>query len=133
MNQAASDFHHTTRQLTSAAEEARRAIESIRSTISGAAETARRASVDLTQTFLREYRWSVFSVCGAALTLGFGLGVLSHLWIDTPGQNPQPVVTPAFEQAPQTHKRSVSAVKSAQRKRVQQNASAEATSPGSKE
>jgi len=48
------------------------------------AETARRASVDLTQTFLREYRWSVFSVCGAALILGFGLGVLSHLWIDTP-------------------------------------------------
>ena len=136
MNQAASDFHRTARHLTvscdHAADVAHQAIESVRSALSGTTEAAKQASEDLRNTFLLDYRWSLF-VCALVLAVGFGLGMISDWWIGAPGQKPQPVITQAVQQAPQTHTSPVSAVKSAHKKRALPDSPAERPSPGSKE
>jgi hypothetical protein len=137
MNQAASDFHRTARQLTAscdhAAEVAHQAIESVRSALSGTAEAAKQASEDLRHTFLLDYRWSLFAVCTLVLAVGFGLGMLSDWWIGAHGRKPQPVITQAVQQAPQTHTSPASPVKSTHKKPAPPKTPAEAASPGSKE
>jgi len=101
--QVALEFDHTSKQLTDsyrgAAGEARRALNEMRASIEYAADTAKQAAHDLTHTFLREYKWSVFALCTVALALGFALGTLFYRWSNSPSTTPEAapstVVVPA--------------------------------------
>jgi len=101
--QVALEFDHTSKQLTDsyrgAAGEARRALNEMRASIEYATDTAKQAAHDLTHTFLREYKWSVFALCTVALALGFALGTLFYRWSNSPSTTPKAapstVVVPA--------------------------------------
>jgi ElaB/YqjD/DUF883 family membrane-anchored ribosome-binding protein len=85
--QIAGEFDHSSKQLTDsyrgAAGEARRALNELRASIEYATATATQAAHDLTHTFLREYKWSVFALCSVALAVGFALGTLYYRWINS--------------------------------------------------
>ena len=106
----------------------------MRSALSQTTEAAKQASEDLRHTFLLDYRWSLFAICALVLAVGFGLGMVSDLWIGALTQKSQPAVTQAIQQAPQMHTSPASATgKSARKKRTQPNALAETPSSGTKE
>ncbi|MGA8437827.1 MAG: hypothetical protein WB714_06330, partial [Candidatus Sulfotelmatobacter sp.] len=106
--QVAVEFDHTSKQLTDsyrgAAGEARRALDEMRASIEYATATAKQAAHDLTHTFLREYKWSVFALCTLALALGFALGTLFYRWINstpnTPESSPNTAVVPVLPSEP---------------------------------
>jgi len=106
--QVALEFDHTSKQLTDsyrgAAGEARRALNEMRASIEYATDTAKQAAYDLTHTFLREYKWSIFALCTLALALGFALGTLFYRWINSPSTTPEAapstVVVPASASDP---------------------------------
>jgi len=84
-----------------AAQEARRAVSSIRSEISAAADAAERAANQLSLTFHKAYRWSAYSLSGLAVVIGFVLGAMFEYWIFSP---PKPVAetpAPVVQAAPQ--------------------------------
>ena len=59
-------------------------------------EEVKQATRSLTQTFLREYKWSVLVLCAIALMLGFSLGIVWQHWREKPAQvaaMPVPVVS----------------------------------------
>ena len=49
-------------------------------------EEAKEATQLLKQTFLREYKWLVLTLCTAALLLGFSLGIVWQHWREKPAQ-----------------------------------------------
>ncbi len=84
--QVAGEFDESSKQLTDAyrgaAGDARRALDEIRRTIECTTAAAKQSAYDLTHTFLREYRWSVFALCSIALAVGFALGTLYYRWVN---------------------------------------------------
>jgi hypothetical protein len=105
MKKASSEFVSTASTLgnsyTGAAEEAHRAIGSIRTAISGAAEMARSAAEDLSVKFHDAYWTTLIGLVGAALLLGTFLGGVLERWIDPPKQVViERVITPPIESAP---------------------------------
>lgn len=85
--QVAADFDRSSKYLANAyrvaAEDARKSLEDMRLTIQTATSCAKQSATELTQTFLREYKWSVLVLCSAALAVGFSLGILWHRWINS--------------------------------------------------
>lgn len=86
--QAATEFEQAARERTASQQvlitDARQALDQVQSAIRGAAETAKECAQDLTQTFRREYKWSVLVLCVSALLLGVSLGILYEHWIYAP-------------------------------------------------
>ena len=112
--QVAGEFDRSSKQLTDsyrgAAKEAHQALDEIQASIENATATAKRAANDLTQTFLREYKWSILVLCSAALVMGFALGILYYRWTNPAALEPTPntvvVQAPphaAAPNAPATH------------------------------
>ena len=99
--QIAGEFDQSSKELTDsyrgAAGEARRALNDLRTGIEYATDAAKQAAHDLTHTFLREYKWSVYALCSVALAVGFALGTLFYRWVNQPAPEPAPtaVVSPS--------------------------------------
>ena len=88
IKKAGSEFGSTARSLgdayTGAANDARRAIDNLVSSIRGAAQTAQSAAEDLSCKFKDAY-WGVLAgLSAAALLLGLVLGGVLDKWIDPP-------------------------------------------------
>jgi hypothetical protein len=117
-------FHKSTRDLIDTqdkvADHARHAIDRMQSGIEKASGTAERAVEKLNQTFIFQYRWSVFALTSSALVVGFLLGMLSFVWMSTPAQAAQRQVTAPAIVATQPDTPPV-APKQAGKKRVQGN------------
>jgi hypothetical protein len=88
MKEATAAFGQTAstlaRSYQGAAEEARRAMGGMETSISRAADAAGRAASELSWVFNRTYRWSLYALCGLALLIGLGLGMLLQRWIEPP-------------------------------------------------
>lgn len=69
-----------------AAGEAQRAVDSLRTTISGAARTARQVLEDLSVKFHDAYWATLIGLASAALLLGMVLGAALERWLDPPRQ-----------------------------------------------
>ena len=86
--QAATEFEQATRELTTSQQaltkDARLTLDQVQSAIRRATETAKDCAQDLTQTFRREYKWSVLVLCISALLLGVSLGILYGHWMYAP-------------------------------------------------
>jgi hypothetical protein len=64
-----------------AAEDARRSINEIRSSVSAAAATAQTAAQQLSKSFHLEYRWSLYSLTTGGIFVGLALGALLDHWV----------------------------------------------------
>ena len=88
MKTVTAEFRQTSGKLGHAyrgtVEQAQQAIERIENSIDRAAESARNAARDLSITFRREYRWSLYALSSLALLIGLILGVLFQRWVDAP-------------------------------------------------
>ena len=73
-----------------AVQEARHAIAKIEHTVSAAAATSRRAAEELSTTFQREFRWSLYALVSVGMVLGLGVGMLFEHWVETPPNAPAP-------------------------------------------
>lgn len=86
--QTAIEFDHSSRQLLNDCRNTSKrfndALADMREMIGDATEVAKEAAQTLTNTFLREYKWSVLMLCTSALMLGFSLGIIWHRWISSP-------------------------------------------------
>jgi gas vesicle protein len=88
MRQVATEFEQAARELAASQQaitkDARQALDQVHSAIRRAAETAKDCARDLTQTFRREYKWSVLVLCVSALLVGISLGILYEHWTYPP-------------------------------------------------
>lgn len=75
-----------------AAEDARKAVASLKSEISHAAETAARFTKEVTEKSSKAYRSSLMMIVGGALIIGLAMGMMFERWLFTP---PAQVVQPA--------------------------------------
>jgi hypothetical protein len=95
--QVARDFDLSSKQLAIsyrvATEDARRSMEDMRLTIQTTTNTAKQCATELTDTFLREYKWSVLALCSAALAVGFSLGILYYRWANSSPEPAQNTIT----------------------------------------
>ena len=117
-------FHKSARELIDSqdkvADHTRHAIDRMQSGIEKSSASAERAAERLSQTFVFQYRWSVFALTSAALAVGFLLGMLMHVWIGAPVQAAQgysaaPAIVAAQPDAPPV------AAKQTGKKKVQAN------------
>lgn len=107
-----SDFSTTSDSLghayRGAAEDARRAIESLKSETALAAKNAARFTKEVSEKFTKAYTWALFMVVGGTLIMGMALGMILERSLFVPQTViqqvpavPQPAPSPALE-APAT-------------------------------
>jgi len=88
MKKITADFRQTSvtvgHAYHGAAEQAREAIAKMDRAIYHAAQTAQNAATDLSTSFRREYRWSLYALSGLALVIGLIFGILFQRWVDAP-------------------------------------------------
>lgn len=96
LKQTTAEFGVTAGSLTnsyrSTAEQARRAIGNMETTISNASDAAGRAVKELAWVFNKAYRWSVFTLVGLAVLIGLFLGMIIDRWIYSPEPPVKPVI-----------------------------------------
>jgi len=90
--QAATQFGYSCKQVN---ETCRNTTKDFLDSLSGmstmieiTSEEVKQATQSLTQTFLREYKWSVLVLCAIALMLGFSLGIVWQHWREKPTEAP---------------------------------------------
>jgi len=87
--QAATEFGYSSKQMIencrNTTVECREALNHMSTMILTTTEEAKEATQTLTETFLRKYKWSVLTLCTAALMLGFSLGIVWQHWREKPG------------------------------------------------
>jgi hypothetical protein len=74
-----------------AAEDARKAVASLKSEISQATDNAARFTGELAEKYSKAYRWSLSMLAGGSLIMGLALGMMLERWLLSP---PAPVVQP---------------------------------------
>jgi hypothetical protein len=88
MKSAADEITGAVRKLANSyggvTENANKAIDRIRESISSAAEAAAQAAKDLSRTFHRHYRGMLYTLCSLAIMVGIGIGMLFQRWIEDP-------------------------------------------------
>lgn len=84
-----------------AAEDARKAVASLKTEISQASAAAARFTTELTERYSKAYRWSMFMLAGGAFIIGLAIGMMFERWLFTPPpavvQTAAPVAQPAPE------------------------------------
>ncbi len=83
---------HLGHSYRGAAEDARKAVASLKTEISQAAENASRLTTELSQAFSKAHRWSLFMLAGGALIIGLMIGMMFERWLLSP---PPRIVEPA--------------------------------------
>jgi ElaB/YqjD/DUF883 family membrane-anchored ribosome-binding protein len=107
MKNVCSEFSTTADNLgdayRGAAEDARKAVASLKSEISQAAESAARFTSKLNETYSKAYRWMLIMFAAGALIIGLAIGMMFERWLLSPvppvAQPAAPVVQPPFEPA----------------------------------
>ncbi len=84
-----------------AAEDARKAVASLRSEISQAAENAARLTSKLNETFSRAHRWMLVMLVGGALIIGMAIGMMFERSLFSPPERVVERVAPVVQPAPQ--------------------------------
>jgi hypothetical protein len=101
--QAATEFDYSSRQVIencrSTTKECCEALGRMRTMIQITSEEAKEGTQLLRRTFLREYKWSVLTLCTTALMLGFSLGITWQHWREKPPQV-APTAIPVLSQTP---------------------------------
>jgi methyl-accepting chemotaxis protein len=64
-----------------AAEDARKAVASLKSEISQAAESAERFTSQVSETFSTAYRWLIIMLAGGAVVIGLAIGMMFERWL----------------------------------------------------
>lgn len=99
INETSKEFHKTAAQITSSysgvAEAARVAIDQLEASIGQASITARSATKELSQSYNKFHKWTMVALCGAALSVGMGFGVVLDEWIRPAAPAPVQQVAPA--------------------------------------
>ena len=84
-----------------AAEDARKAVASLKSEISQAAESAERFTKNVSETFSTAWRWLLIMLAGGALIIGLAMGMMFERWLlsrpEPAVERAAPVVQPAPE------------------------------------
>jgi hypothetical protein len=75
-----------------AAEDARKAVASLKAEITQASESAARFTSELAEKCSKAYRWSLVMITGGALIMGLAVGMMFERWLLSP---PEAVVEPA--------------------------------------
>jgi hypothetical protein len=84
-----------------AAEDARKAVNSMKTEVSAAATAAERAANELSPTFHKAYRWAAYSLSGLAVLIGFVLGAMFEYWVSSPSKPVAESTAPVVQAAPQ--------------------------------
>lgn len=96
MKNVCSEFSTASDNLSSvyrgSAEDARRAVDALKSEISEAAERASRFTSEIAERCSKAYRWAFLMVAGGSLILGLAIGMMFERWLFSP---PEQVVEPA--------------------------------------
>jgi len=104
MKRITADFRQTSVTLGNAyhgaAVQAREAIAKMDLAIYRAAETAQNAATDLSTSFRREYRWSLYALSGLALVIGLIFGILFQRWVNAPFRAVEREVAPHVQTVP---------------------------------
>jgi hypothetical protein len=108
MRKVCGEFSATARSLgdayRGAAQDASRAVGTMRSEISSAANAAESAIKELSLAFHKAYRWTAYSLSGLAVLIGFVLGMMAEFWIMSPpkavAEAPPAVVQAAPQETP---------------------------------
>jgi len=105
MKNVCSEFSTTADNLghayRGAAEDARKAVASLKSEISQASETAARFTSKLAETFSKAYRWLLFLLAGGALVIGLAIGMMFERWLLSPPERVVEPAAPVIQPAPQ--------------------------------
>ncbi len=132
IKQTAGEFDRTAGQLTNSyngtAENARRAIDQIRSNISSATDAATNAANRLNAEFSKDYKWSIATLTMGAFFLGLLLGFVLHWWAYPKTEEPQTPAPAAIVQPspPQKNNPPTSSGKPARKKHNQLSAPSDA-------
>ena len=88
MKKTVAEFQQAARSIHnahhSAAEEANRAVREIESSIAYATKASQQAAMDLTSTFIHEYRWSIVMIAAICLVAGALFTRAYDNWRDSP-------------------------------------------------
>jgi len=120
MKKVCSEFSTTSETLGNsyrgAAEDARKAVASLKSEMAQASATAERFTSELAEKFSKAWRWLLLMLAGGALIIGLAIGMTFERWLLSP---PEPVVEPAaqvVQPAPQPEQKAPAAQKDRSRK-----------------
>jgi ElaB/YqjD/DUF883 family membrane-anchored ribosome-binding protein len=94
-----------------AAEDARKAVASLRSEISQAAASAAHLTSKLNETFSRTNRWMLVMLAGGALVIGLAMGMMFERWLLSPPQPVVETVAPVVQPDPQPEQKAPAAPK----------------------
>ena len=88
--QAATEFGYSSRQIVENCRNTTKEFcddfKGMQTMIRITTKEATQAAQTLRRTFLREYKWSVLTLCTAALMLGFSVGIVWQHWREKPAQ-----------------------------------------------
>jgi hypothetical protein len=89
-----------------AAEDARKAVASLKLEITQASSTAARFTSELAEKYSKAYRWSLVMLAGGALVIGLAVGMTFERWLLSPpepvAETAAPVVQPTPESVQKT-------------------------------
>lgn len=88
MKNSCSEFTASANQIShayrGAAEDARKAVASLKAEITQAAEIAGRFTSEVTEKASKVYRWSLCMLAGGALVIGLAIGMMFERWLLSP-------------------------------------------------
>jgi|KBSMisStandDraft_5_1062788.scaffolds.fasta_scaffold50355_3 hypothetical protein len=101
--QAATEFGYSSRQIVENCRNTTKEFcddfKGMQTMIRITTKEATEAAQALRQRFLREYKWSVLTLCTVALMLGFSVGIVCQHWREKPPQV-APTAVPVLSQTP---------------------------------
>ena len=101
--QAATEFGYSSRQIVENCRNTTKEFcddfKGMQTMIRITTKEATEAAQALRQRFLREYKWSVLTLCTVALMLGFSVGIVWQYWREKPPQV-APTAVPVLSQTP---------------------------------
>jgi len=104
---------HLGNSYRGAAEDARKAVASLKTEISEATETAARFTSDLAEKYSKAYRWSLAMLAGGALIIGLAIGMMFERWLLSPAEPAVAPAAPIVQPAPQPEQNAPQAPKAA--------------------
>jgi len=120
MKNVCSEFSTTADNLghayRGAAEDARKAVASLKSETSQAAQAAARLTRELAEKYSKAYRWSLFMIAAGALIIGLAIGMMFERWLLSPPERIVEPAAPVVQPAPQPVQKAPAAPKAGSRK-----------------
>ncbi|HTA46300.1 MAG TPA: hypothetical protein VK789_27835 [Bryobacteraceae bacterium] len=120
MKNVCSEFSTTSDTLSheyrGAAEDARKAVASLKSEIDEAAKSAARFTGDIAEKCSKAYRWALVLITGGALIIGLAMGMMFERWLLSAGEAAVAPAAPAVQAAPEPEEKPPAAPKAKSKK-----------------